>query len=135
LRGREVTVPKLKKKRGRPAKRPEERRQLIKGRVSPELFAWFQHRLRTTSGKNETAALEFVCQLAKDVGEALGADRIRRLLEAEKRTGTRATYVIADMARAAFEAEELRVRAVKTGSPLGPAETERGWKEKEDSSP
>jgi hypothetical protein len=123
------------KKRGRPAKRPEERKQLIKGRVSPELFAWFQHRLRTTSGKNETAALEFVCQLAKDVGEALGVDRVRRLLEAEKRTGTRATYVIADMARAAFEAEELRVRGVKTGSPLGPAETHKGWKEKEDSVP
>ena len=120
LRGREVTVAKKKKKMGRPAKRPEERRQLIKGRVSPELFAWFQHRFRSTSGKSETAALEFICQLAKDVGETVGADRVRRLLEAEKRTGTRATYIIADMARHAFEAEELRVRAVKTGSPLGP---------------
>jgi hypothetical protein len=123
------------RKKGRPAKRPEERRQLIKGRVSPELYGWFQHRLRTTSGKNETDALEFVCQLAKDVGEALGVDRVRRLLDAEKRTGTRATYVIADMARHAFDAEELRVRAVKTGSPLGPAETENGGKRKEDSVP
>jgi hypothetical protein len=116
-------------------KRPEERRQLIKGRVSPELFAWFQHRLRALGRTSETAALEFVCQLAKDVGEALGVDRVRRLLEAEKRTGTRATYVIADMARAAFEAEELRVRAVKTGSPLGPAHTDKGEEEKEDSVP
>ena len=49
----------------------------------------------------------------------MGADRVRRLLEAEKRTGTRATYIIADARPARLEAEELRVRAVKTSSPLG----------------